>query len=402
MTITTTISLLSELQQELQRRKDSPLDKHVFVGFDGFVDSIKKAVKQKQNTKTIYFKTLAEFSHRIDEATGKSGQVEMVTQKIKLGGNAPIFSNTLGRLGVSSFCVGSLGYPVKHQAFSDMHHRCQAISVLNPGHSDAIEFEDGKIIFSELSVFDSYDWAYIKKTIGLDKIRKIIDGCQLLAFVDWVNLPHASDIWEGILQDVIKPSVKRDFLFLFDLCDPSKKTTEQIDEVLDLMSCFSPFGKVTLGLNENETLKIWAAINGVDLDLMDAKTKIPPVRVAGDYVHKAMNIDYLLVHPIDRTILYHQHDTYELQGRLVMKPKVLTGGGDNLNAGYCLGLLYDLSLPQCLVLGMAASGAYIQNGFSPSIPDILNYLRQWIAELDIKGEETEPVITPGLSLSGKQ
>jgi hypothetical protein len=209
--------------------------------------------------------------------------------------------------------------------------------------------------------------------------------------VDWVNLPHASDIWEGILQDVVKPSGRRDFLFLFDLCDPSKKTTEEIDEVLDLMSCFSPYGKVTLGLNENETLKIWAAINGVDLNLMDPKNKIPPVRVAGDYVHKAMNIDYLLVHPIDRTILYHQHETFEMEGRLVLNPKVLTGGGDNLNAGYCLGLLYDLSLPHCLLLGMAASGAYIQNGISPDMNDLLQYIRTWMDDLTVKSKEPQYV-----------
>lgn len=387
--MTTSIALLSNLYQELQKRKDIPLDKHVFVGFDGFVDSIKKAVKQKQNSKTIFFKTLDEFSQRIHAAMGKSGQIEMVTKKIKLGGNAPILSNTLGRLGVSSFCVGSLGFPAKHEVFSEMHSRCNAISVLNPGYSDAIEFDDGKIIFSELSVFDSYDWQYIKKTIGLDRIRNVVSECQLLGFVDWVNLPYASNIWEGILQDVIKPSGRRDFLFLFDLCDPSKKTTEQIDEVLDLMSCFSPYGKVTLGLNENETLKIWAAINGVDLNLMDPKNKIPPVRVAGDYVHKAMNIDYLLVHPIDRTILYHQHETFEMEGRLVLKPKVLTGGGDNLNAGYCLGLLYDLPLPQCLLLGMAASGAYIQNGISPDMNDLLQYIRTWMDDLTVKSKEPQ-------------
>ncbi len=260
-----------------------------------------------------------------------------------------------------------------------MNSKCEVISVLDAGESDAIEFEDGKMIFSELSVFDHYNWQHIINTVGIEKLRKVIMDCDLLAFVDWVNLPHASDIWEGVLNDIIKPSGKEDFLFLFDLCDPSKKTPEEIDEVLDLMSCFSAYGKVTLGLNENETLKIWAAING-----REEKNKMPPVEEAGDLLYKAMKIDCLLVHPIDRTIVYHQDKTLALHGRLVTEPKVLTGGGDNLNAGYCLGLLSGFSLPQCMLLGMATSGVYIQNGASPEITDIIDYLSIWIEDLQAK------------------
>lgn len=357
-----------------------PIDKRVFVGFDGFVDSIKKAVKQKQNGEKIFFKTIEEFSQQIRATTSKSGQVEMVTQRIKPGGSAPILSDALGRLGVPGFCVGSLGFPGVHSVFSNMSKRCEIISILDPGHSDAIEFEDGKIIFSDLKEFDDYNWEFISKTVGIKQIKKAIEASRLLAFVDWANIPHASDIWDGVLHDIIKPSGRRDFLFLFDLCDPSKKSTQEIDEVLDLMSCFSPYGKVTLGLNEKETLKIWAAINGVDINIMDAK--IPPVKAAGEYIHKAMNIDYLLVHPIDGAILYNKDDTIELKGRLVTKAKVVTGGGDHLNAGYCLGLLYDLPLSHCVLLGMASSGAYIQRGTSPDFTDVLDYIQVWMEELN--------------------
>lgn len=381
--IATSANLLSDLQKQLEKVTKSAMSKKVFVGFDGFVDEIKKAVKQKKNFETKYFDTLDEFADRIKAATGKSGQIETVTTKIKLGGNAPIFSNTLGKLGIHSFCVGSLGYPEIHPVFTSMNKNCTIISVLNPGESDAIEFDDGKIILSELSVFDRYNWKYIKDAANLEQIRKAVVESSLVTFVDWVNLPHASDIWQGILEDVIKPSGRRDYLFLFDLCDPTKKTTEQIDEVLDLISCFSPYGKVTLGLNENETLKTWAAINGVNSNEPKERSKIPPVRDAGEFIYKTMNIDCLLIHPIDRTLVFHQRETLELQGRLITKPKVLTGGGDNLNAGFSLGLLAGLSLPHCMLLGMAASGAYIQNGASPDMKDIITYIRVWMDELAV-------------------
>ncbi|MFZ6013211.1 MAG: hypothetical protein ACOYXT_22900 [Bacteroidota bacterium] len=378
----TNISALAELQQLLRSSDKKPCEKKAFIGFDGFVDKIKKAVKEKQNTRTVYFDSIREFADRILMASGKSGQIQMDTQHMKLGGNAPILSNTLGKLGIGSFCVGSMGYPDRHEIFSGISAACETISVLEPGRSDAIEFNDGKLIFSELEVFDQYNWSHVKRNAGLEKIKHAVAGSDLIAFVDWANLPHASNIWEGILEEVIKPMHKRDFVFLFDLCDPSKKTTEQIDEVLDLISSFSTYGKVTLGLNENETLKIWTALNGKDF--VKDKEKLPPIAEAGDFLHKAMTIDSLLIHPIDRSIVYRQHETVELMGRLVTKPKVLTGGGDNLNAGFCLGLLCGFTLPQCMLLAMAASGAYIENGISPDRQDIIEYLDIWMKELENK------------------
>ena len=273
-----------------------------------------------------------------------------------------------------------------------MNSSCEVISVLQPGLSDAIEFSDGKLIFSELEVFDQYTWSYIKETVGIVKISQVVSESTVIAFVDWANLPHASDIWHGMLEDVIKPMLRKDFIFLFDLCDPSKKSAKQIDEVLDLISSFSPNGKVILGLNENEALKIWAAIKGIDF--VKDKKKLPAVTEAGDFLYTSMNINSLLIHPIDRSIVYRPHQIIELQGRLVTKPKVLTGGGDNLNAGFCLGLLSEFTLPQCMLLGMAVSGAYIENGISPDQKDIIEYLDVWMKELESENIQKRVITAP--------
>lgn len=385
----TSVNLLTELLQQLGAVEKTSAEKHVFVGFDGFVDKIRKAVKQKNGSATAYYNTLHEFAERIDAASGKSGQIELVTTKVKGGGNAPILASTMARLGVQTTCLGSMGYPQKHEVFRQMADGCNVISVLEPGQSDAIEFDDGKMIFSELSVFDQYDWKYIKDHTDLAGITSAMLTSNLLAFVNWVNLPHATDIWTGVLEDVVKPSGRRDFLFLFDLADPTKKSPEQIDAVLDVMSSFFPYGKVTLGLNENETLKVWAAINKVNINDPEAWDRIPPVREAGAQVYKAMNIDCLLVHPVDRTIVFHQNEILELRGRLVTEPKVLTGGGDNLNAGYSLGLISGLSLIHCMLLGMATSGAYIQNGASPDMKALDDYINLWMSELTATSDIAE-------------
>jgi hypothetical protein len=378
----TTALAIRDLKRRIAKLMNTSSDKSVFVGFDGFVDKIKKAVKEKKKRSTIYYQSMQDFANRIAAAEGKSGQIQMDILQIKAGGNAPILAHTLGNLGVKTVCVGSMGYPEKHAVFSKMNPLCKPISVLNPGLTDAIEFAGGKFMFSELQMFDQYDWDHVKQRAGIYKLQSAVSSSTLVACVDWANLPNATNIWKGLLTDIIKKNQRKDFLFLFDLCDPSKKTTDEIVNALDLIAQFSPYGKVTLGLNENETLKIWAALNGADFQTLFAQAKLPSVRIAGEFIFKHTNIDTLLVHPIDRCLAFRSNETFELQGRLVTKPKVLTGGGDNLNAGYCLGLIHGLATPECLLLGMAASGSYIENGSSPAIEDITRYLNIWINDLE--------------------
>lgn len=381
---------LSELKDRLRLAEPSLCDKKVFAGFDGFVDKIMKAVSKKRNYDTIFMKQIGEFASRVQESAGKSGQIELVTEQVKLGGNAPILSNALGALGIKTYCFGSMGYPKVHPAFNALNKNCEVNTMLEPGQSNALEFIDGKIILSELGPFEHYDWKYISSVLGKKAIQGAIDASAVVCLVDWSNLPHGSDIWNGLLDDVIKPSGRTDFEFLFDLCDPSKKTTEQIDELLDLIGCFSSYGAVTLALNENETLRIWSAIKGLDLDIIADRKCSPDIRTAGEDLYKTMNIKTIVIHPIDRCIVLQDRKIIEFEGRLEKAPKIITGAGDNFNAGYCLGLLAKLPLHHIILLGMAAAGAYVKYGYSPDLKSLISYIDQWILDLQIslKGSPT--------------
>lgn len=358
-----------------------PGKKHkAFIGFDGFVDKIQKAVKMKGCGNPVFFNSIQEFSKHIGSLSGRSGQIELVTTKTKAGGNAPILSSALGELNVKSFCIGSMGSPSISPLFQNATPGAEVLSVNNPGNSQAVEFDDGKIILSDLSGFINYDWGYIKRNVDLKTIRDSISSCDLVALVDWSNLPNATDIWKGLLDDVIKVVNHKDLYFLFDLCDPSRRDPLEIDEMLDLISSFSPYGKVTLALNENEARKIWIALSSHDQ--VAGLNNSPTLMDIGSFIFYTMTIDTLLIHPIDRVFAFQKNNTIELMGRLVEKPKIQTGGGDNFNAGYCLGLMSELPIDQRMLLAMATSGAYVQNGKSPRINDLVSYLEIWVNEIE--------------------
>lgn len=364
---------LTELDQKLAEWIRHPQPRHVVAGFDGFVDSIRKAVRRKDETGTHYYDKIGDFADRIAGAAGKSSQIEMQVMQTKMGGNAPILSNALGALGIRSTCIGSMGLPDRHAVFSSISNQCQTVSVASPGESDAVEFSDGKLIFSDLGNLEMYDWNHVRKTVGLDKLKTIFNGSDFIALVDWANLHHATDLWEGLLNDVIKPSGRRNFMFLFDLCDPSKKPAQALDDILDIISSYSFYGSVTLGINENEAITSWHELTGSSGD--------NSLHNVGKFIHCATTIDCLLIHPLDRSMMFHKNEFFEIPGRFVKNPKLQTGGGDNLNAGYILGRLAGFTLQESMVLGMAASGFYVQEGRSASVADLQKYIRQWKHEL---------------------
>jgi hypothetical protein len=254
------LKYINDLVKELEKANENLIEKKVFVGFDGYIDKIQKAVKIRTKESVEYYPTLKEFAERLDKAAGKSGQVELVTQEIKIGGNAPIMSNALGALGVHSVCLGNAGHPLKHPEFNKLHEKADILSIGEPAETNALEFNDGKMILSELSTFRKINWEYVKNIVGLDKITEKLSDSTILALVGWCNPDHATDVWKGILNDVMPNYSGKDLIF-FDLADPTKKNKEDLLEVLEVINSFSKYGKVILGINENETNKLFSILS---------------------------------------------------------------------------------------------------------------------------------------------
>src|SRR5262245_8309807 len=121
-----------------------------FIGLDGFVDEIIHAVDKRDTAESFQrLPTIARLAERIGAAAGKSTNIELVNQRTKLGGNGPIMANALARLGIKVTYVGALGYPVMHSVFNEFARRAEVHSISDPGHTDALEFDDGKLMLTK-------------------------------------------------------------------------------------------------------------------------------------------------------------------------------------------------------------------------------------------------------------
>jgi hypothetical protein len=362
----------------IERLELTDTSARAFVGFDGYVDRIQRVVQYRTSTGYTYFDRIGQVADLIQTLAGRSGQLEIVTLATKIGGNAPILANALATLGVTACCTGPLDDPI----FGQLHPACARISLGNPATTHALEFSDGKVMLSEVSPFDQLTWAFVAERVGMSVLQQHYQRSHLLAFVDWANLPHANDLWSGYLEHIVRKSPgSSDRFFLFDLCDPTKRSTNEIVTCLSIVADYAPYGRLTLGMNENEARRIYLALEGYSPDDTIRLTQVPDMETVGRFIQTKTSIPTILIHPTDCSLVATADGVERQIGRLVPQPKVLTGAGDNLNAGYCWGLLHGFDPSDCLLVSMAASGAYIQNGYSPTMADLIAYIRQWHNEL---------------------
>jgi sugar/nucleoside kinase (ribokinase family) len=64
-----------------------------------------------------------------------------------------------------------------------------------------------------------------------------------------------------------------------------------------------------------------------------------------------------------------------VDGPFVAKPLISTGAGDHFNAGFCLGAMLGCEPAMCLQIGVATSGYYVRTARSPSIENLIEFLR---------------------------
>ena len=230
------------------------------VGLDGFVDRILRVVdKRNRDGSATYIANIPELASRIQDATGKSAKFELSLQQVKLGGNGPIMAQALATLGLPLTCIGNLGHPDLHPVFQPMGKTCKVITLAEPCYTDALEFGDGKIMLSQQETVRKITWNFLEDVMGKEALFNLFDQSSFIALNNWSALPHMSEIWRQLQDQVCahsqKDRKKRCKIF-FDLADPAFRSATDLREALDLIGKFQTYMDSALGLNQKEAGEI--------------------------------------------------------------------------------------------------------------------------------------------------
>jgi sugar/nucleoside kinase (ribokinase family) len=331
------------------------------VGLDGFVDEIIAVVdKRLEGNRLEPVRTISAMGEKILRAAGQSCNYELAVKQIKLGGNGPIMANALATIGLSVSYVGSVGYPEIHPVFADFAKKAAVLSIAEAGHTDALEFEDGKLMLGKYQCLCEITWDSLLARVGKDQLKKIVASASLVAMTNWTMIPSMEEIWHKLAEQIAQ-SPLQDRKFFVDLADPEKRTQNDVRAAMKSLTKLQEGVEVILGLNLKEAAEIAETIG---LHGLASEDSAMADLAAG--IRRELNLSCVVVHPRRGAAAATATETAEFAGPFVQQPKISTGAGDHFNAGFCLGRTLGFTLEESLCAGVATSGFYVRSGESPS------------------------------------
>lgn len=369
--------LRSQTLTAMRAQQNAMSSHNVLVGFDGFVDEIIRVVDKRDTPKEYtLIGDINTFAQRLAHASGQSTNMEMIVQQTKLGGNGPIMANALAAFGMPVTYIGMLGYPDIHPVFRDFAQRANVISVAEPGHTDALEFNDGKLMMGKHESLHTFTWDLILERVGAEKFLAAFQRATLLGLVNWTMYAHMSDIWKHLIHDICPKlaTTPRKTIF-FDLADPEKRFADDILEALNLLTQFQKYFSVILGVNEKESHELAAVLN-----LPAPDDSAVALQALAQNIRTRLQLECVVIHPRTYAVAATANETAHVQGPFTAKPLISTGAGDHFNAGFSLGFVSNLPLASCLLLGVCTSGFYVRTAKSPRVEDLMAFMSDWSEE----------------------
>jgi hypothetical protein len=340
--------------------------KHLLVGFDGFVDEIIHVVDQRKND--LEYERIPEiqaFSERIAQVAGLSANIELVATQTKLGGNGPIMANAVIAQGHDVSYIGAIGKHYIHPVFREFADSCRkVVSLTDPGHTDALEFYDGKIMLGKMNNLVEVSFDNLLLKLPYPELKDLLSETDMIAFTNWTMLSNLNGIFTEF-SNIMKELPRIPMVFI-DLADPKKRTQEDIREVLHIISEIP--GKTVLSMNLSESTII-SLILGIKEDNLVKRATM---------IRERMKIYGVVIHPTNGAAMATEVEACWVEGPYTAKPKLTTGAGDNFNAGFCNGWLADMSPAECLALGVCSSGYYVRQAQSASRKDLREFMKSWI------------------------
>jgi hypothetical protein len=352
----------------------------VIVGFDGFIDTITKAVDRRRPGEVGGYDpipTITAFGRRVSDAAGRSANIELRSREVRYGGNGPLMAGAMARLGLEVTLIGALGRADDPSALDPVYEPVAAlcarvVSIAPSARTDALEFDDGKIMFNWPEHIDRLDWATLTGALPPDELASMAGGAAVLATVNWTNVVGLPSIWRG-WRDEVLPRVSGEAPSMFvDLTDPAKRGDDELAAALDDLASFAPHAPLTLGLNIAEAERL-LSLRGAGSPSIE-RTPAGLERAAR-LLHDTLGVDTVVVHTREGAAACRADESASIATRVHEHPVISTGAGDHFNGGFTTARVLGLPLAESLACACDTASKYVGSGTCPDRGGLVSVLR---------------------------
>ncbi len=381
-----TLKAYESLKKKVESMEKDIRNKTIFLGFDGYIDSLYSLVKSRENSTTwTKMESLKNFGEYLIKIAGSSGNIERVLKRKISGGFAPNSAKAINGLGTKVFLLGALGYPTINDTFSPIlsSKTVEAISFSNPGETAGLEFDDGKIMITDFENINNISWKLIKDRVPRDVLVENLKRTHAIGFGHWSLLPNMTDIWKNLLKEVF-PSIKnlKEKLLFVDLSDVKKRTKSDINKMLKTLKNVDEQIPVMLSLNDQEAVDISKALDNVK-KIDPTKKNFVDYEEGGALINKEVNLSYLVVHSPHFATISTKSNHYWVTEGFTSRPRFTTGAGDHFHSGVAIGLTCGLSPAEALVMGNALTAIFVRTGNSPNLQELSVFVKKYIEYIEI-------------------
>ncbi|GGN90120.1 MULTISPECIES: hypothetical protein [Haloarcula] len=338
----------------------------VVFGFDGYLDRVREVVADRTDPDTYErLATIAAFGERVDRSVAADSSLtfEWLEEGRRTGGHTCHLARAFGTWSFDPTLVGMYGDPV-HEAFEAEFGEFDLNSMGAPGITDAVEFDDGKLMLSEIGDTMHLDWADIDERFGHDRLVQRLDGADLLGMGYWSEAPNLPDILDG-LCDVWNDIETPPDHVLVDPGDVRKLDADRLRAGREAIGRLDEVTGVVVSSNRAET--------GVLADAFAGEAE-RTFETAAEAVHEALDPTWFVGHGVDRSVVVSPAGTESVSVPSVDDPELTTSSGDHFNAGLGLGLVTGLSPAAAVVVGNAVAGHFVRTADQPSLREVRSFV----------------------------
>ena len=393
-----TLEAVSSTLKNFDKIENPSRSLNFFMGFDGYIDSLYNMVKNRKNINEFkIYESMKNFGQKIVDTAGSSISIERTFKKEIGGGFAPNMARAIGNMAPMAHVdlFGALGYPNINPIFKNLPSNVELHSIGTPGATLALEFSDGKVMSQDFGGIFELDWETVISRIGgRDNLISSFEKADAIGNGHWSLMPFMTSYFKHFLSDIF-PNVSnlKKKLFFLDPADLTKRSEEDIKEMLVLLKKINEIIPVVLSVNDREVMDIARTLN-LHGQLSLEKNNPSSYLSAGKTINSNLNFNYFVIHdPHFATISgveLSKNFHYWITEGFTSKPKYTVAAGDHFNAGLLNALLLGMSTSESCVIANAATAIFVRTGQSPSpkelrmfISNYFDYIKQDIDNFKI-------------------
>jgi hypothetical protein len=346
----------------------------VAFGFDGVVDTVREIIDERQDGAEYTPVTeLAAVGDRIQESVDikSSATFEWTEEATRTGGHVCHLTRALGTLEYEPTMIGTLGEPID-PVFRDEFERYPKVSIGQPGQTDAVEFDDGKLMLTQPGDYRTLDWETLCDCIDVADLAERIDGRRLLGLGYWSVTPSFPDLLDGLREELWPLLSSPPEHVLADPADLRHVPPADLRGGASAFAALDDVVEVTVSANRSEC-QVIASVFGDDVDEFEETVQV---------AREALGVHRFVGHGVDRSASSTATETASIAVPTVENHVLTTSAGDHFNAGLAVGLLTDVDEDAALVLGNSLAGWFVRNGTGPTRDQLRTFVDEYLDQFE--------------------